>query len=92
MPVSSCLSSRTLADCAHGWKPETRVGHANNFRNHILPGFGTRCVDAVTSRKVHGWFDELSMRKPGVADGTAVVLSSQEQYAKALVQRIDHRK
>ena len=46
-PTLQAFGPMFLADCAHRWKPATRVSHAHGLRTRILPAFGTPRVDAI---------------------------------------------
>ena len=89
-PTLRAFAPVFLADCAPRWKPATRMAHAHNLREHIVPAFGRRRVDAVTARDVRVWFDDLACRGAGTANRTLAVLSSLMRHAEELGLRPDH--
>ena len=84
VPTIRNFAPAFLADCAERWKPATRRAHADGVKRFILPAFGDRRVDAVTSKDVRNWFDDLSVTRAGSANRTLAVLSSMMKHAEAL--------
>ena len=49
-------------------KPSTLLGRDRYLELRLLPTFGTRRLDQITTAKVHLWFDDYSMTAPGGAN------------------------
>ena len=84
VPTMQTFGPAFLADCAERWKPSTRTTHAHNMQRFILPAFGNRRVDAITTRDVRSWFDELSVTRAETANRSLAVLSSLMKHAEDL--------
>ena len=88
-PLMRTFGPEFLADCGERWKRTTRVSHAYNLYGLILPAFGERRVDAITTRDVRSWYDEQAATRSASANRALAVLSSLMKHAEALGLRAE---
>ena len=75
------FAAEFLERYARHWKPRTLTASAYFVRNHILPAFGHRTVDAITVEHVRDWFASMA-GKPGSANRAMPTLSVMMRMAE----------
>lgn len=58
------------------WKPSTRRTFDSYLRSTLLPSFGTKRLEEITSVEVATWFHTYSRTAPGGANRTLAILKS----------------
>lgn len=61
---------------ASKWKPSTRRSFDSYLRSTLLPTFGTKRLEEITSVEVATWFHSYSRTAPGGANRTLSILKS----------------
>ncbi|MGQ0621394.1 MAG: tyrosine-type recombinase/integrase [Panacagrimonas sp.] len=85
-PTLAAFIETFQRDCAARWKPATRAAIRLLCAHHLVPAFGNRRVDAITSSEVVAWFES----KKSSANWCLSLLSSLMLHAETLGLRPDN--